>query len=210
MTMAEQQASAQGLELTVIQPDLSPGVFSCPVRTHLLHDLVQMHLASRRAGTAATKTKGLVRGGGKKPWKQKGTGRARAGSIRSPLWAGGGTVFGPQPRTYDYRLPKSARRSGLKSALSWKRETGKLVIVEDFDLPEIKTKHVATLLRSAGIEDALVVIPEGNERVEKSARNLPRVKVVMTEALNVYDILRYETLLLTRRALEVLQKRLGE
>lgn len=208
--MAEQGVGMEGVELRVIQPELNPGVFACPVRTHLLHDLVQMHLATKRAGTAATKTKGLVRGGGKKPWKQKGTGRARAGSIRSPLWVGGGTIFGPQPKTYAYRLPKSARRSGLKSALSWKRETGKLLIVEDFDLPEIKTKHVAALLRSVGVEDALVVIPEGNERIEKSARNLPGIKVIMAGGLNVYDILRHQTLLLTRKSLEAVEKRLEE
>jgi large subunit ribosomal protein L4 len=206
----EHQASGDGLELKPIHPDLNPEVFSCPVRIPLLHDLVQMHLAAKRAGTAATKTKGLVRGGGKKPWKQKGTGRARAGSTRSPLWVGGGTIFGPKPREYAYRVPKSARRTGLKAALSWKRETGKLLVIEDFDLPEIKTKRMAASLKSIGIQDALVVIPEGNERIEKSARNLPRIKVTKAEGLNTYDILRYHTLLLTRRSLEIVEKRLGK
>jgi large subunit ribosomal protein L4 len=194
--------------LRPIQPELKPEIFFFPVRTHLLHELVQKHLAVRRAGTVATKTKGLVRGGGKKPWKQKGTGRARAGSIRSPIWVGGGTVFGPQSRGFPHRPPKSARMAGLKSALSWKRQAGKLVVVEDFDLPEIKTKHLASLLNSIGLESVLLVIPKVSVKIEKSAQNLSWVKVLKAHEINVYDVLRYHTIVLTRQSLGLLEKKL--
>src|SRR5436853_6871796 len=127
------------MEVHVIEPKLKEEIFGAKTRLHLLHQTVLMQLANRRAGTAATKSKGWVRGGGKKPWRQKGTGRARAGSIRSPLWVGGGTIFGPQPRDYSFRMPKKARREALLSALSMKRKEGKIIVLAGFDLAETKT-----------------------------------------------------------------------
>jgi large subunit ribosomal protein L4 len=183
-----------------------------PVREHLLHAMVRSQLASRRAGTAATKTKGFVSGGGKKPWKQKGTGRARAGSIRSPLWAGGGTIFGPQPRDYSYRLPKGARRAALRDALASRHAAGTLLVVESLTLAEAKTKRMVECLRGLGLEGAtvLVVLAAADEAVERAARNLPGVKVLLARGLNVYDVLAHANLLVTRAALEDLARRLGD
>ncbi len=190
--------------------DLPPSVFAQPVREHLLYEVVKMQLANRRAGTASTKSRGEVRGGGKKPWRQKGLGRARAGSIRSPLWVGGGTVFGPKPRSYSYLLPKKARKRALCSALSLKWSEGHLLVLDRLEVPEMKTKKVVEILRQLGVgEDALIVIPRADEKLEKAARNLPRVKVLRAEGLNVYDLLRYHHLILTREALDSLKVRLA-
>jgi large subunit ribosomal protein L4 len=171
--------------------------------------MVVMQLNNRRAGTAATKSKGFVRGGGKKPWRQKGTGRARAGSIRSPLWVGGGTIFGPQPKDFSYRLPKKARREALLSALSLKKQGGKLLILDKLELAEAKTKVMKKVLEDLQVQSALIVIPESDRKVELAARNLPAVKVLRAEGLNVYDLLHYEHLILTEAALKVLEKRLA-
>jgi len=181
-----------------------------PVREHLLFEMVRSQLARRRAGTAATKTKGLVRGGGIKPWKQKGTGRARAGSIRSPLWEGGGTIFGPQPRNYSYRLPRSARRAALRAAIASRHASGTLLVVDRLTLPEAKTKRMVEWLRGLGLESArvLVLIAERDAAVERAARNLPRVKVLPTEGANVYDVLGHSHLVATRDALARLATRL--
>src|ERR687895_949367 len=134
------------MEVHVVQPELNPAIFGAKTRPHLLHQAVVMQLANRRAGTAATKSKGWVRGGGKKPWRQKGTGRARAGSIRSPIWVGGGTIFGPQPRDYSYRMPRSARRKALLTALSLKHHDGKLIVVDKLEPEQPKTKIMAKAL----------------------------------------------------------------
>ena len=134
------------MEVHVIQPQLNEAIFGAKTRAHLLHQAVVMQLANRRAGSAATKSKGFVRGGGKKPWRQKGTGRARAGSIRSPIWVGGGTTFGPQPRDYSYRMPRTARREALLSALSLKNRDGKIIVVDKFELEEAKTKIMVKAL----------------------------------------------------------------
>jgi large subunit ribosomal protein L4 len=192
--------------------DVPAAVVAGPVREHLLHAMVRSQLASRRAGTAATKTRGFVSGGGKKPWRQKGTGRARAGSIRSPLWAGGATIFGPQPRDYSYRLPKSARRAALRSALAARHADGKLVVVDELRLAEAKTKRMAECLGTLGLGGAsvLVVLAEANEAIERASRNLPRVKVLRVGGLNVYDVLGHEHLVLTRAALERIAARLGD
>ena len=195
------------MEVQVIQPQLKEEIFGVEARPHLLHQMVVMQLNNRRAGTASTKTKGLVRGGGKKPWRQKGTGRARAGSIRSPLWVGGGTIFGPQPRDRSYRLPKKARREALLSALSLKRQDGKLLVVDKLELAEVKTKLMQKVLEDLQVQSALIVIPEADRKVELAARNLPTVKVLRAEGLNVYDLLRYEHLILTAGALKVLEER---
>jgi large subunit ribosomal protein L4 len=192
--------------------DVPAALVAGPVREHLLYEMVRSQRAGHRAGTVATKTKGLVSGGGKKPWRQKGTGRARAGSIRSPLWAGGGTIFGPQPRDYAYRLPKSARRAALRAALASRHAAGALLVVDTLSLAEPKTKRMLECLRGLGLGDAgvLVVLGAPDEMVARAARNLPRVKVLQVAGLNVYDVLGHSHLLLTRAALEQLVARLGE
>ena len=191
------------------QVEIPAAVLSGPVREGLLHAMVKSQLASRRAGTHATKTKGFVSGGGKKPWKQKGTGRARAGSIRSPIWVGGGTIFGPQPRSYAYRLPKSARKAALQSALAARHGEGKLIVVDRLALSEPKTKQMVECLAGLGVEgSALVVLGTANDAVMRAARNLPTVKVLLVGGLNVYDVLKHATLVMTRDALEQLAARL--
>lgn len=184
-------------------------LFGGPVRKHLLYETVKMQLANRRAGTAATKTRAFVRGGGKKPWRQKGTGRARAGSSRSPIWVGGATIFGPQPRDYSYRIPASARKSALRSALAAKARDGKLVMMDKITLEAPKTKILAQLVADLKVDSALIVIPQRDDALERAARNLPRVKVLRVEGANVYDLLRYDRLILTQAAVDALQRRLG-
>lgn len=196
------------MEVHVIHPQLPESIFGVSIRPHLLHQTVIMQLNNRRSGTASTKTRGLVRGSGRKPWRQKGTGRARVGSIRSPLWTGGGTTFGPQPRDYSYRLPKKARREALLSALSLRRQDEKVIVIDKLELAEIKTKLMLEVLKDLGVESALIVIHESDEKIERSARNLGTVKVLRADGLNVYDILRYEHLVLTEQALGVIEKRL--
>lgn len=197
------------MEVHVIQPELKEEIFGVKTRPHLLHQTVVMQLNNRRAGTAATKSKGLVRGGGKKPWRQKGTGRARAGSIRSPLWVGGGTIFGPQPRDYSFRMPRKARKEALVSALSLKHRDGKIIVVDKLELEEAKTKLMVKALAELKVTSALIVIPQPDEKIERSSRNLPALKVLRVEGLNVYDLLRYEHLILTEGALKLLEERLA-
>jgi large subunit ribosomal protein L4 len=196
------------MEVHVIQPTLNELVFGAKPRTHLLHQAVVMQLANRRAGSAATKSKGFVKGGGKKPWRQKGTGRARAGSIRSPIWVGGGTVFGPQPRDYSYRLPRTARREALLSALSVKNRENKIIVVDKLELEAGKTKLMVQALAELKVESALIVISQPDIKIERATHNLPKVKVLRVEGLNVYDLLRYDHLILTDQALKSLEERL--
>jgi len=197
------------MEVHVIEPTLNEAIFGAKPRTHLLHQAVVMQLANRRTGSAATKSKGFVSGGGKKPWRQKGTGRARAGSIRSPIWVGGGTVFGPQPRDYSYRMPRTARREALLSALSLKKRENKVIVVDKFELEQAKTKLMVLALAELKVASALLVIPQADAKIERSARNLPKIKVLRVEGLNVYDLLRYEHLILTDDALKILQEKLA-
>lgn len=189
--------------------DLDDKIFGAKVDKNLFHEVVKMQLANRRGGNACTKTRSEVSGGGRKPWRQKGTGRARAGSTRSPLWVGGGVVFGPKPRDYSYSLPKKVRRAALKSALSLKVKEGKLLIVDNLNLEEIKTKAFVSLLKGLAVEGALIVDSD-NVNLERSARNLHTVKVLRPEGLNVYDILKYEYLLLTKQSAEKIQERLRQ
>lgn len=198
------------MELRRIEPALPESIFGVAVRPHLLHQAVVMQLNNRRAGTASTKTRGRVRGSGRKPWRQKGSGRARAGSVRSPIWVGGGTVFGPLPRDYSYRIPKKARRQAVLSALSLKRQEEKLVVVEPEDVSEIKTRLMAEAMASLGVGNALFVIAESDEKIELSARNLPNVKVLRVAGLNVYDLLRFEYLVLTQGALQKIEERFSQ
>jgi large subunit ribosomal protein L4 len=197
------------MEVHVSQSQLDEEIFGVSARPHLLHQAVIMQLRNRRAGTAATKSKGFVRGGGKKPWRQKGTGRARAGSIRSPIWVGGGTIFGPQPRDYSFRMPRKARREALLSALSLKKQEEKLIILDKLELEEAKTKLMARALAELNVQSALIVVPQADVRIERAARNLPKIKVLRVEGLNVYDLLRYDHLILMEGALKLLQERLA-
>jgi len=197
------------MEVHVVEPNLKPEIFGVKTRPSLLHQTVVMQLANRRAGTAATKSKGFVRGGGKKPWRQKGTGRARSGSIRSPIWVGGGTTFGPHPRDYSYRLPKKARKGALLSALSLKNHEGKIIVLDKFELEAAKTKLMVQALGELNVTSALIVIAQSDERIQRSARNLPKIKVLKVEGLNVYDLMRHEHLILTDGALKLLEERLA-
>jgi large subunit ribosomal protein L4 len=188
-----------------------PAVFGVEVKSHLLHSAVVNQLANRRAGTAATKTKGLVSGGGKKPFKQKGTGRARAGSSRSPLWRHGGTVFGPTPRDYSYSMPKKEKRAALAAALSSKVNDNRMVLLDKLELAGPRTKQMAGLLKALGVaESALVLITAENKNVALASRNMPNVKVLRMENINVYDLLKYRYLITTQDALTAMQEVYGK
>jgi len=176
--------------------ELDDRVFNTQVKPSLLHDLVRSYLASARRGTAATKNRSSVRGGGAKPWRQKGTGRARAGSRRSPLWRGGGTIFGPMPRNYGLSLPKKVRTEALKSALSLRHGEGKLTLLNDFPLEGFKTRRVLEILKKFQIDDVLIVTDQARPQLERSARNIPRIDVRRYEAMSAYDILHHEHLIL--------------
>ena len=184
--------------------ELNDSVFGVDVNEAVLHQAVVMQLASQRLGTASTKTRGFVRGGGKKPWKQKGTGRARAGSIRSPLWVGGGTVFGPHPRSYAFRMPRKQRRLAIKSALTAKLQDGELVVIDAINFDAPKTKSVLKLMSDFNVANkkVLIVTAEMLENVEKSARNIPGVKAIpASSSLNVYDLLYHDKVFVTKDAI---------
>ncbi len=188
-----------------------PPLFGSDVNSHLLHSAVVNQLANKRAGTASTKTKGLVSGGGKKPWKQKGTGRARAGSSRSPLWRHGGTVFGPMPRDYSYSIPKKEKRAALAAALTAKVGENRLIILDKLSLAEPKTKQMAELLQKLGVsESALVLVASANRNVALASRNVPNVKVLRMENINVYDLLKYRYLITTQDAISAMQEVYGK
>ena len=185
--------------------ELDDRIFDAKVNPTLFYDVVRMGLSSQRKGTASTKNRALVRGGGAKPWRQKGTGRARAGTRRSPLWRGGGTVFGPMPRNYSFTLPKKVKRAALRAALSLKRQEGKLVLLNDFPLEGFKTRQVLEVLRRFQVEDALIITDEKHPYLERSTRNIPGIEVLRYEGLNVYDILNHEHLILLRSTVEKIQ-----
>lgn len=188
--------------------ELNDALFGVEVKTHILHDVVRMQLANRRAGTACTKTRSEVRGGGAKPWRQKGTGRARAGTRRSPLWRGGGTTFGPKPRDYSYQLPKKVRRLGICMALSARFSEDNLVVLDDFNMDEIKTKKFMEVMQNLNVENCLIVTPERNEILERSSRNVHGIKVIPVAGLNVYDILLHHNLVLLKPSIGQLEERL--
>jgi large subunit ribosomal protein L4 len=182
--------------------ELNESVFGVEVNEALIHQAVVMQLAAQRLGTHATKTRGLVRGGGRKPWKQKGTGRARSGSTRSPIWVGGGTVFGPTPRSYAFRMPRKQRRLAIKCALSDKVQSGDFVVLENLDFAAPKTKDVVKMLNDFSVDKkVLLVTAETVENVEKSSRNIPGVKAISSCGLNVYDILNHNKLFITKDAI---------
>ncbi len=192
---------------TVGDVELDDAVFGVEVNEHLLWESVKQQRANRRAGTHFTKRRNEVRGGGKKPYKQKGTGNARQGSTRAPHYVGGGSVFGPKPRDYSYAMPKKAMAGALRSALSLRTKESKLIVVEEFSLDAIKTARVKQALEKLGAQSALIVDGE-NEKLAKSARNLADAKYLAQEGLNVYDVLDHETLILTRPVIEAITKRL--
>lgn len=180
-------------------------------KAHLLHTAVVNQLANKRAGTAATKSKAEARGGGKKPWRQKGTGRARAGSNRSPLWRGGGTTFGPQPRDYSYTLPKKMKKAALAAAFATKVSEKKLILLDTLSLAEPKTKMMSAMLEKLGVnESALVLLASENKNVSLASRNIPSVKVLRMQNINVYDFLRYRYLVTTQEALSVMEEVYGK
>jgi large subunit ribosomal protein L4 len=192
--------------------EVSPAVFEAKVKPHLFHAEVRRQLAKRQRGTHSTKNRSAVSGGGSKPWRQKGTGRARQGTNRAPQWAGGGAVFGPVPRSHEHSLPKKVRRAALRSALSHKLREGAVTVLEVIELDGYKTKRVAGIFEALGLSNSsvLIVIDEANTFVQRSARNLPGVTVLRVAGLNVYDVLRHSKLVLTRAAVEAIERRLGD
>lgn len=188
--------------------DLNSELFEAPIKEHLFYYVVNWQNAKSRAGTSSTKTRGMVRGGSKKPWRQKGTGNARAGTIRSPLWRGGGIIFGPKPKDWSFKLNSKIRKSALISALSLKHKNGSINIVNNFDLKEIKTKQVAEFIKTFEFKKALLVIDGDNENLAMSARNIKNIKIIKREGLNVYDLLRFESVIFTedsvRKVMEAL------
>jgi len=191
------------------QTDLPDAVFSAEVKEHLLHEVVRYQLAKRRQGTVHTKNRSAVRGGGTKPWRQKGTGRARAGSRRSPLWRGGGKIFGPMPRSYAYTMPKKKRRIALCSVLSLKVRENAFRIIESFAIPRPKTREVVQMLKHFTEQrKVLLLVSEPHELLHLSARNIPDVKVLPIAGLNVYDLLHYTIVICAEEAIEGIVRRL--
>ncbi len=188
--------------------DLNDNLFRVEIKTGILHEVVCMQRANRRSGNACTKTRGDVSGGGAKPWRQKGTGRARAGSRTSPIWRGGGVTFGPKPRDYSYSLPKKVKRLALKMALSARSQEGNLVIIDNFELPEIKTKSFIDVMGNFQFKDCLIITEDINEKISLSARNAVGFKVLPVAGLNVYDILKYSKLMLLQSSLAKIEERL--
>lgn len=188
--------------------ELNDLLFNVEVNTGILHEVVCMQRANRRNGNACTKTRGEVSGGSAKPWRQKGTGRARSGSRTSPLWRGGGTVFGPKPRDYSYTMPKKVKRLALKMAMSARCQEGNLVVVDSFELPEIKTKDFVGVMKNFQFDNCLIVTGEVDDRMFLSARNVVGFKVLPVAGLNVYDILKHSKLMLVQSSLAKIEERL--
>ena len=194
----------EGKEVGTIE--LNDAVFGVEVNEHLVHMAVVNQLANNRQGTQKAKTRSEVSGGGKKPWRQKGTGHARQGSTRAPQWTGGGVVFAPTPRDYSFKLNKKEKRAALKSALTSRVEENKFIVVDEMNFDEIKTKKFQTVLNNLSVSKALVVLEDGNKNAELSARNIADVKTAKTNTINVYDILKYNTVIATKAAVEKIQE----
>jgi large subunit ribosomal protein L4 len=186
---------------------LSDEIFGVAVRPDVMHQVVKMQLANRRQGTHSTKTRAEVSGGGKKPWRQKGTGRARVGSSRNPVWTKGGIAFGPKPRDYRYTLPRKIKRLALKSALSSKVVENQILVLEDLTLNQIRTKDMVQILKNLKVENkALIVTGKEDQNLKLSARNIPGIKTMMPNTLNVFDLLYHDTLLLTKDAVQLIEE----
>lgn len=190
--------------------ELPAAIFEAPIKVDLMHQAFERQIANARAGTHSTKDRSEVRGGGRKPWRQKGTGRARHGSIRSPLWVGGGKVFTPKPRDYTKDMPKKMRRAALRSALSVKAADGQILVLDELTMDEIKTKKMAETLQGlVGEESVLILLADSDENVEKSTRNLPQAKLLRANYLNIRDLLGQKRVLMPLDALELIQGFLG-
>ena len=194
----------EGKEVGTI--DLNDAVFGVEVNEHLVHMAVVSQLANKRQGTQKAKTRSEVSGGGRKPWRQKGTGHARQGSTRAPQWTGGGVVFAPTPRGYSFKLNKKERRAALKSALTSRVEEKKFIVVDEINFDEIKTKKFQDVLNNLSVSKALVVLEDGNKNAELSARNIADVKTAKTNTINVYDILKYNTVIATKAAVQAIEE----
>jgi large subunit ribosomal protein L4 len=192
----------------VSEVDLADEIYNVPVKQHVLHEVVTMQLAGKRAGTASTKGRSQVRGGGQKPYRQKGTGRSRAGTRSSPIWRGGGVTFGPKPRNFAYKVPKKVRVQALKMALTAKLQENALIVVDKFDLEAVKTKKFVEVMGALKAKEALIVTDRKLENLELSSRNVSDVKVVRSEGLNVYDILKFKYLILLEPSVKQLEGRL--
>ncbi len=186
--------------------ELSDEIFNVEVNEDVMHEVVLNYLANQRQGTQSTKTRSEVSGGGKKPWKQKGTGRARQGSIRATQWIKGGIALGPKPRSYKYTLNRKVKRLALKSALTTKVLEKKLVVLDSLDFEEIKTKNMAQVLENIKVENALVVLADKNLNVQASTRNIPNVKTALVNTINTYDILKYDSFVVTKEAVEKIEE----
>lgn len=186
--------------------ELNDAVFGVEINEHLVHMAVVQQLANNRQGTQKAKTRSEVRGGGRKPWRQKGTGHARQGSIRAPQWTGGGAVFAPVPRDYSFKLNKKEKRAALKSALTSKVNDSKFIVVDELKLDEVKTKKFQEVLNNLKVNKALVVLNENDQNVVLSARNIPAVKTALTNTINVYDILKYDTVVVTKDAVATIEE----
>ena len=186
--------------------DLNDAVFGAKINEHLVHMAVVQHLANKRQGTQKAKTRGEVSGGGRKPWRQKGTGHARQGSIRAPQWKGGGVVFAPVPRDYYFKMNKKEKRAALKSVLTSKVNESKFIVVDELKLDEIKTKRFVEVLNNLKVNKALVVLNDNDRNVILSARNIPAVKTALTNTINVYDILKYDTVVVTKDAVATIEE----
>ena len=194
----------EGKEVDKIE--LNDSIFGVEINEHLVHMAVLQQLANKRQGTQKAKTRSEVRGGGRKPWRQKGTGHARQGSTRSPQWTGGGVVFAPTPRDYSFKLNKKEKRAALKSALTSRVVENKFVVVDELKLDEIKTKKFVEVLKNLNVEKALVVLNDMDEKVIASAANIPTVKTTQTNELNVFDVLKYDTAVVTKAAVENIEE----
>ena len=186
--------------------ELNDNIFAVEVNQHVMHQAVVQYLANQRQGTKGTKTRAEVSGGGRKPWRQKGTGRARQGSIRAPQWKGGGVVFAPKSRDYSFKLNKKVKRLPLKSALTSKVNDSKFVVIDELKLDQIKTKDMQNVLNNINVSKALVVIEDGNRNVVLSARNIPDIKTASVNTINVYDILKYDSFVVTKQAVEKIEE----
>ena len=194
----------EGKEVGTIE--LNDAIFGVEVNEHLMHMAVVQQLANKRQGTQKAKTRSEVSGGGRKPWRQKGTGHARQGSTRAPQWTGGGVVFAPTPRDYSFKLNKKEKRAALKSALTSRVEENKFIVIDEMNFGEIKTKNFQTMLNNLSVAKALVVIEEGNTNAVLSARNIADVKTAGTNTINVYDILKYNTVIVSKAALATIEE----
>ena len=186
--------------------DLNDAVFGVEVNEHLVHMAVLQQLANNRQGTQKAKTRSEVSGGGRKPWRQKGTGHARQGSTRAPQWTGGGVVFAPVPRDYSFKINKKEKRAALKSALTSRVQENKLIVVDELKLDEIKTKKFAEVMKNLNVDKALVVINDNDQNIVMSAKNIPTVKVAQTNTINVFDILKYSTVVVTKAAVATIEE----